>query len=235
VHLGTGNYHPGTAKVYTDIGLMTAHAGITEDVHSMFQQMSGMGKAVKLNHLLASPFTLHAGILKKINREAKLAREGKPGHIIAKMNAINEPEVIKSLYAASQAGVKIELIIRGACCLRPGVKGLSENITVRALVGRFLEHSRIYWFGNNGKSEIYCSSADWMERNLLRRVETCFPILDHELAQRVFREELQYYLKDNCQSWQLDADGQYNKINASEGETAFSAQDHLLSLLCRKR
>lgn len=235
VHLGTGNYHPGTAKVYTDIGLMTAHSGITEDVHSMFQQMSGMGKAVKLNHLLASPFTLHAGILKKINREAKLAREGKPGHIIAKMNAINEPEVIKSLYAASQAGVKIELIIRGACCLRPGVKGLSENITVRALVGRFLEHSRIYWFGNNGKAEIYCSSADWMERNLLRRVETCFPILDPELAHRVFREELQYYLKDNCQSWQLDADGQYNKIHSSEDEPAFSAQDHLLSLLCRKR
>ncbi|HWR95388.1 MAG TPA: polyphosphate kinase 1 [Arenimonas sp.] len=234
-HLGTGNYHAGTAKVYTDIGLMTSHTGITHDVHSIFQQLSGLSKAIKLEHLLISPFTLHAGLLKKINREAKLAREGKPAHIIAKMNAINEPEVIKSLYAASQAGVKIDLIVRGACCLRPGVAGLSENITVRALVGRFLEHSRVYWFGNNGKSEIFCSSADWLERNLLRRVETCFPILDPELAERVFKEELEYYLRDNSQSWRLGPDGQYTKILPAEGEPTFSAQAHLLNRLCRKR
>jgi len=235
VHLGTGNYHAGTAKVYTDIGLMTAHSGITEDVHSIFQQLSGMGTAIKLKHLLTSPFTLHAGLLKKIKREAALAREGKPAHIVAKINAINEPEVIKALYAASQAGVKIELIVRGACCLRPGVAGMSENITVRALVGRFLEHSRVYWFGNNGKSEIYCSSADWLERNLLRRVETCFPVLEPELAQRVFIEELQYCLKDNVQSWQLGADGKYTKNAPQEGHAPFSAQAHLLSTLCRKR
>ena len=234
-HLGTGNYHPGTAKVYTDIGLMTAHGAITHDVHSIFQQLSGMGKAIKLNHLLTSPFTLHTGLLKKINREAKFAREGKPAHIIVKINAINEPDVIKALYSASQAGVKVELIVRGACCLRPGIAGLSENISVRALVGRFLEHSRIYWFGNNGKPEIYCSSADWLERNLLRRVETCFPILEPELAERVFVEELQYCLQDNVQSWQLGADGNYTKNVPQDGQAPFSAQAQLLNTLCRKR
>ena len=234
-HLGTGNYHAGTAKVYTDIGLLTCHPGITQDVHSIFQQLSGLGKTIKLKHLLTSPFTLHAGLLKKIQREAKLAREGKKAHIIAKMNAINEPDVIKALYAASQDGVRIELIVRGACCLRPGVPGLSENITVRALVGRFLEHSRVYWFGNNGKSEIYCSSADWLERNLLRRVETCFPVLEPELAARVFKEELEYYLRDNAQAWRLLADGSYEKIAPADGEAPFSAQAHLLAKLCRKR
>ncbi len=234
-HLGTGNYHAGTAKVYTDIGLLTCHPGITQDVHSIFQQLSGLGKTIKLKHLLTSPFTLHAGLLKKIQREAKLAREGKKAHIIAKMNAINEPDVIKALYAASQDGVRIELIVRGACCLRPGVPGLSENITVRALVGRFLEHSRVYWFGNNGKSEIYCSSADWLERNLLRRVETCFPVLEPELAARVFKEELEYYLRDNAQAWRLLSDGSYEKIAPADGEAPFSAQAHLLAKLCRKR
>ncbi|MBP6309072.1 MAG: polyphosphate kinase 1 [Arenimonas sp.] len=234
-HLGTGNYHAGTAKVYTDIGLLTCHEGITEDVHSMFQQLSGLSKNIKLNYLLASPFTLHKSLLKKINREASFARAGKPARIIAKMNAINEPGVIKALYEASQAGVKIELIIRGACCLKPGVIGLSENITVRTLVGRFLEHSRVYWFNNNGKSEIYCSSADWLERNLLRRVETCFPILDKEYAARIFHEELDCYLRDNIQSWQLNSDGSYQKIIPSENETEFCAQDYLLHTLCRKR
>ncbi len=234
-HLGTGNYHAGTAKVYTDIGLLTCHPGITQDVHSIFQQLSGLSKPIALKHLLTSPFTLHASLLKKIKREEKLARDGKKGHIIAKMNAINEPEVIKALYAASQAGVKIELIVRGACCLRPGVPGLSDNITVRALVGRFLEHSRVYWFGNNGKPEIYCSSADWLERNLLRRVETCFPVLDPEHARRVFTEELEYYLRDNCQSWMLNADGSYRKIVPQDSEAVFCAQARLLSELCRKR
>lgn len=234
VHLGTGNYHAGTAKVYTDIGLLTSHPGITQDVNSIFQQLSGLSKTIKLKHLLISPFTLHGSIIQKIQREVKLVKSGKPGHIIAKMNAINEPGVIKELYKASQAGVKIDLIVRGACCIKPGVKGLSENITVRALVGRFLEHSRVYWFGNNGKSEIYCSSADWLERNLLRRVETCFPILDKELAQRVFHEELECYLKDNSQAWQLDSEGNYHKLQVEADQTTFSAQQFLLSTLCRK-
>jgi polyphosphate kinase len=235
VHLGTGNYHTGTAKVYTDIGLLTCHEGITEDVHSIFQQLSGLSKNIKLNHILASPFSLHQSLIKKIRREATLARKGKPARIVAKMNAINESEVIKALYEASQSGVQIELIVRGACCLRPGVTGLSENISVRTLVGRFLEHSRVYWFGNNGNSEIYCSSADWLERNLLRRVETCFPILDKHLAAQVFHEELECYLKDNSQAWLLASDGSYQKIQLEENQTAFSAQQYLLSSLCRKR
>ena len=231
-HLGTGNYHAGTAKAYTDIGLMTANPEITADVHGLFQQLSGLAPAMKLKRLMASPFTLHKGLLGKIEREAKHARAGKAGHIIAKMNAINEAGVIRALYDASQAGVKIELIVRGACCLRPGVPGLSDNITVRSLVGRFLEHSRVYWFRNNGTSEIFCSSADWMERNLLRRVETCFPILDPQLSERVFREELANYLDDNQQAWRLDPEGRYERIVPGDGEMPYSAQGALLTKLC---
>lgn len=231
VHMGTGNYHSGTARAYTDIGLMTCNPDIAADVHGMFQQLSGLAPAIKLKRLLASPFTLHKSILKKIEREIKLAREGRPGHIIAKMNAINEATVIKALYEASQAGVKVELIVRGACCLRPGVPGVSENITVRSVVGRFLEHSRVYWFGNDGDPEIFCSSADWMERNLLRRVETCFPILDPKLAKRVFDEELANYLADNTQAWQLDASGTYTRILPKGNAAPFSAQRALLEKL----
>lgn len=232
VHLGTGNYHAGTARTYTDIGLMTAHPEITADVHYVFQQLSGLAPTIKLKQLWQSPFTLHKGMLKKIDREARLARAGRPGHIIAKMNAVNEPGVIQALYAASQAGVKIELIVRGACGLRPGVPGVSDNITVRSVVGRFLEHSRVYWFGNDGEPEIYCSSADWMERNLLRRVETCFPILDPKLAARVYEEELAFYLADNTQAWQLREDGSYRRIEPVDGEMPFSAQGALLAKLC---
>jgi polyphosphate kinase len=232
VHLGTGNYHAGTARAYTDIGLMTANPEITLDVHGLFQQLSGLAPAMKLKRLMASPFTLHKGLLHKIQREAKHARAGKRGHIIAKMNAINEAEVIRALYDASQAGVKIELIVRGACCLRPGVPGMSENITVRSLVGRFLEHSRVYWFHNNDAPEIFCSSADWMERNLLRRVETCFPILDPVLAERVLKEELANYLTDNQQAWRLHADGHYERIVPADDEMPYSAQDALLTKLC---
>ncbi|MBC7657186.1 MAG: polyphosphate kinase 1 [Frankiaceae bacterium] len=232
VHLGTGNYHAGTARAYTDIGLMTSHPEICADVHGLFQQLSGLAPAMKLKRLMASPFTLHAGLLSRIEREARYARAGKRGHIIAKMNALNESGVIRALYEASQAGVKVELIVRGACCLRPGVPGLSENITVRSVVGRFLEHSRVYWFGNNDKPEIFCSSADWMERNLLRRVETCFPILAPDLAARVFDEELANYLLDNQQAWQLHADGSYSRQLPAPDEVPFSAQGALLAKLC---
>jgi polyphosphate kinase len=233
VHLGTGNYHAGTAKAYTDIGLMTANPEIAQDVHGLFQQLSGLAPVIKLKRLMASPFTLHPGLLMRIEREAKLARAGKAGHIIAKMNALNEAGVIQALYTASQAGVRIELIVRGACCLRPGVPGMSENITVRSIVGRFLEHSRVYWFGNGGKSEILCSSADWMERNLMRRVETCFPILDPVLAQRVFDEELANYLRDNQQAWLLHAGGGYTRVLPAPGEAPYSAQGALLEKLTR--
>ena len=233
VHMGTGNYHAGTARAYTDIGLMTSHAGIATDVHSLFHQLSGLSPAVKFTHLLAAPFTLHQGLLDRILRETALALEGKPGRIIAKMNALNEAGVIKALYAASNAGVQVDLIVRGACCLRPGVPGLSENIRVRSIIGRFLEHSRVYWFGNDGAPEVFASSADWMERNLLRRVETCFPILDPELLQRVYDEHLDNYLRDNQQAWQLDSEGRYERVVPEAGSPPHSAQGALLARLCK--
>ncbi|MGS1079781.1 polyphosphate kinase 1 [Pseudoxanthomonas beigongshangi] len=229
VHLGTGNYHSGTARAYTDLGLITADPDIGSDVHLLFQQLSGLAPSTKLKRLLQSPFTLHAGLIRKIEREAKLAKAGKPARIIAKINALNEPRLIRALYAASQAGVRIDLIVRGACALRPGVPGVSDNIHVRSIVGRFLEHSRIYWFGNDGNPELYCASADWLERNLLNRVETCFPVLDADLAKRVFREGLQNYLDDNQNAWVLDVDGTYRKVAPADGEAPHSAQATLLA------
>ena len=228
VHLGTGNYHSGTARAYTDLSLITADADIGNDVHLLFQQLSGLAPKMKLKCLLQSPFTLHTGLLKRIERETKLAREGKPARIIAKMNALNEAQVIRALYAASQAGVQIDLIVRGACTLRPGVEGVSDNIRVRSIVGRFLEHSRVYWFGNNGAPELYCASADWLERNLLRRVETCFPILDTDLSKRIYREVLQNYLDDNLNAWELQADGRYSKCVPGPDQPPHSAQQALL-------
>ncbi len=231
VHLGTGNYHSGTARAYTDLSLITADPDIGNDVHQLFQQLSGLASKMKLECLLQSPFTLHAGLLQRIERETRLALDGKPGRIIAKMNALNEPQVIRALYAASQAGVQIDLIVRGACTLRPGVEGVSDNIRVRSIVGRFLEHSRVYWFGNNGAPELYCASADWLERNLLRRVETCFPILDSDLARRIYREVLQNYLDDNLNAWELQADGRYRKCVPQPGQPPHSAQHALLEAL----
>ena len=232
VHLGTGNYHHGTARVYTDIGLFTADPDIGNDVHLIFQQLSGLCTEVKLKRLLQSPFTLHKGLLRMIEREAEHARAGRPGMIQAKMNALNEATVIRALYEASCAGVQVDLLVRGACCLRPGVPGVSENIRVRSVVGRFLEHSRVYWFGNNGEPELYCSSADWMERNLLRRIETCFPILDRDLAARVYEEEIGNYLADNTQAWELQADGSYRRVTPAEDGMPHSAQRSLLARLC---
>ena len=224
VHLGTGNYHSGTARAYTDFSLMTANPDIGNDVHLIFQQLSGLAAPLTLKHLLQSPFTLHSGVLERIEREAAHARSGKPARIIAKMNALNEPQVIRALYEASRAGVEIDLVVRGACTLKPGIVGVSDNIRVRSIVGRFLEHHRVWWFGNDGAPELYCSSADWLERNLLRRVETAFPILDADCAQRVRREGLLNYLTDNQNAWELAADGGYRKIAAAEGEAPFSAQ-----------
>ncbi|GHH50221.1 polyphosphate kinase 1 [[Pseudomonas] boreopolis] len=231
VHLGTGNYHSGTARAYTDLSLITADADIGNDVHLLFQQLSGLAPRIRLKRLLQSPFTLHPGVLQRIERETRLARAGRPGRIIAKMNALNEPQVVRALYEASQAGVQIDLIVRGACTLRPGVPGVSENIRVRSIVGRFLEHSRVYWFGNDGDPELFCASADWLERNLLRRVETCFPILDPDLAKRVYREALQNYLDDNLNAWELDTSGVYHKRMPAPGEQPHSAQLALLARL----
>lgn len=231
VHLSTGNYHQLTSQTYTDFGLMTANSEIGMDIHKLFQQISGLGPVIKLTHILQSPFTLHKELMNKIEREITHAESGKPAKIIAKMNALNEGSVAKLLYKASIAGVSIDLIVRGACALRPGIPGVSDNIRVRSIVGRFLEHSRVYWFANDGNPEIYCSSADWMERNLLRRIETCFPILDPALAERVYSEALENYLADNLQAWMLNSDGIYHRL-ISGAQMPHSAQHTLLSKLC---
>jgi len=208
VHLGTGNYHAGNARVYTDYSFLTADNSIGEDVHKVFQQLTGMGKALRIKKLFHAPFTLHKKLLELIERERLHAEEGKPAYIRVKANGLTETKVIRALYKASQSGVQIDLIIRGMCCLRPGIPGVSENIRVRSIVGRFLEHTRVYSFCNDGKDEFYAASADWMERNLLNRVETCFPIEGNKLRSRM-KEEFEFYLADNSQAWNLDSDGHY--------------------------
>ncbi|MFC3815955.1 polyphosphate kinase 1 [Lysobacter sp. GCM10012299] len=232
VHMGTGNYHSGTARGYTDFGLITADPDIGADVHMIFQQLSGLAPTIKLKRLLQSPFTLHAGVLKRIDRETRHAKAGKPARIIAKMNALNEPQVVRALYLASQAGVQIDLIVRGACTVRPGMPGISENIRVRSIVGRFLEHHRVYWFANDGAPDLFCSSADWLERNLLRRIEAGFPVLSPELAKRVYVEALENYLNDNVNAWELQTDGEYVRVTPAEGVPAHSAQSWLMSKIC---
>jgi len=230
IHLGTGNYHTGTVRAYTDLGLLTANREIGEDVHRVFLQLTGLGKATKLAKLFQSPFTLRKTLFRMIRAEATAAKAGRPARIVAKMNSLSEPGIIDELYAASQAGVKVELIVRGICCLRPGVKGLSENIHVRSIVGRFLEHTRVFWFHAAGRDTVLCASADWMSRNLLRRVETCFPIEDPRLRQKVIDEALEPYLRDNCQAWVLGSDGAYSRVKRGK-EPRVSAQDWLLDRL----
>ncbi|WP_035568553.1 polyphosphate kinase 1 [Litchfieldella anticariensis] len=225
-HLGTGNYHSKTARLYTDYSLLTANEKLCEDVHKVFQQLSGMGKARHIETLLHAPFTLHERLVEMIEREAMYAEKGKRAHVIIKCNSLTEPRLIRALYRASKAGVECDLIIRGMCCLRPGVPGISENIRVRSIVGRFLEHTRVFYFHNDGKPEVWASSADFMERNMFHRVETCFPLLDKKLAARV-RKDLETYLVDNCQSWLLQPDGSYIQQHPGDG-APISAQETLL-------
>ena len=206
VHLGTGNYHHATTRVYTDYGYMSSSRRLGEDVHQLFMQLTSLTESKDMSRMLAAPFNLYSSLLEKITREADNARAGKPARIIAKINSLNEQGVIDALYEASQAGVKIDLIVRGICSLRPGVPGLSDNIHVRSIVGRFLEHSRVYYFLNDGNEEFYCASADWMERNLLRRNESCFPIMDEALREQI-KEDLELYLADNSYAWRLHGDG----------------------------
>ena len=210
-HLGTGNYHPRTARLYEDFGMFTADADICADVHEVFRRLTGTGQAGPLRCLLQAPFTLANHILRAIAREAHIARAGRKATIAAKVNALLEPHVIEALYAASQAGVKIDLIVRGVCALRPGVPGLSDNIRVRSIVGRFLEHSRIYHFHADGANEVWLSSADWMGRNLYRRVEVAFPVRDRRLKARVLSEGIAGHLRDNAMAWTMDADGHYTR------------------------
>jgi polyphosphate kinase len=227
VHLGTGNYHPKTTRAYTDYGLLTADEEIGEDVHELFLQLTSLMKMPRLKRLYHSPFTLSDRLHELISREVDHVAAGATGHIIVKVNALVEPEIIRSLYRASMAGVHIDLIVRGICCLRPGLAGLSENIRVHSVIGRFLEHTRAYYFHNGGEEEVWCASADWMDRNLFRRVELMFPILDAELRQRVIAD-LDVYLGDTLQSWRLEPDGLYHRIADSAEPPGNSAQLEML-------
>ncbi len=222
-HLGTGNYNPLTARFYTDISLLTADPAITHAVHNVFNYLTAHAEAQDFRPLLVAPLTLSEGVLALINRESAHARAGRPSRIIAKMNSLLDHAVIDALYAASQAGVSIDLIIRGICALRPGVAGMSENIRVHSVVGRFLEHSRIVLFGNGGDEEIYCGSADWMPRNLHERCEASFPINDPAQKARLRDEILASYLADNVKSRWLDGEGNYHR--AAKTGTHFNAQD----------
>ena len=226
-HLGTGNYHSRTARLYTDYGLLTANAAIGEDVHRVFMQLTSLGKVSELTHLLESPFSLHQGMLDRIAREQAHAEAGRPARLVAKVNSLVEPRVIRALYSASRAGVRIELIVRGMCSLRPGLPGVSDNIQVRSIVGRFLEHTRVFLFENNGEPEVFCASADWMERNFFRRVETGFPLLEKSLRDRVIHD-LETYLQDNTQAWVLGTDGEYTRLQPEGDQTPLSAQQTLL-------
>jgi polyphosphate kinase len=225
-HLGTGNYHSKTARLYTDYGLLTADEAIGEDIHEIFLQLTGLTRVPRLRKLLHAPFSLHRALVAKIEREADHARAGKPARIVAKLNALTEVTIIQALYRASAAGVRIDLIVRGVCCLRPGIPDVSEHIQVRSIIGRFLEHSRVYWFENGGEREIYCGSADWMDRNLFRRVEIAFPIEAADLQARIARE-IDLYLADDTQAWRLNADGHYERV---VGESRTSAQSGLLAI-----
>ncbi|WP_043307977.1 polyphosphate kinase 1 [Pseudomonas sp. ML96] len=229
-HLGTGNYHAGNARLYTDYSLLTADDALCEDLHKLFNQLIGMGKTLRMKKLLHAPFTLKKTLLDMIAREAQYASEGKPAHIMAKVNSLTDPKIIRALYKASQMGVRIDLVVRGMCCLRPGVPGVSHNIHVRSIVGRFLEHSRIYYFGNDGDEQLFLSSADWMERNLDKRVETCFPVEGKKLITRV-KKELESYLSDNTQAWVLQADGRYQRVSPSGNANPRNAQAALLDKL----
>ena len=230
VHLGTGNYHPKTAQFYTDYGLFSCDKELGEDVRRVFAQLTSLGKVTRLNKLLQVPFTLHSGLIEKIEREIHNARNGKPAKIIIKVNAVVEELAIQSLYRASQAGVEIKLIVRGICCLRPGIPGVSENIEVRSIIGRFLEHARVYAFANGGNWEVFASSADLMNRNMFRRVEICFPIENKKLHNRIL-QDLDVYLKDNSQAWILNPDGSYHQATKTKNEQSIQAQSVLLQEL----
>jgi polyphosphate kinase len=225
-HLGTGNYHPRTARLYTDYGLLTCDEEIGNDVHEIFLQLTSLTRITKLHRLLQSPFNLHESVRAMIEREASHARAGRAARIIVKLNALVDPQSIDALYGAARAGVRIELIVRGVCALRPGVPGFSENISVRSVVGRFLEHSRVYWFENGGAPELYLASADWMERNFFRRVEIAFPIQSPQLRARILKD-LELYLRDDTQAWQMRSDGGYLRLRP-DGAVPVDAQAQLL-------
>jgi polyphosphate kinase len=233
-HLGTGNYNSVTARFYTDVSLLTARPEITAAVQKVFRYLTARADAEDYSPLLMAPITLAPGILSLIARETANARAGKPAAIVAKMNALLDRPTISALYEASQAGVEIDLIIRGMCALRPGVPGLSERIRVRSIVGRFLEHSRIFSFANAGQPEVFCGSADWMSRNLFERCEVVFPVVDPALSERLRTDILGTYLRDNTKARMLQPDGRYTR-NPHEGVAPFLAQERLMEISMAER
>jgi polyphosphate kinase len=230
VHLGTGNYNPTTARFYTDIGLLTCKPEFGEDATNLFNLLTGVCQFQGMKKLIAAPFDLHTRLLQLIEREIGHAQKGLPAKIVARMNSLVEPTLIEALYRASQAGVTIELIVRGICCLRPGVKGVSESITVRSIVDRFLEHSRIYFFENACQPEVFAGSADWMPRNLFRRIEVVFPVEDGNLRERIIREILGVTLTDNVKARFLRADGTYRRAELHNGEKKHRSQTEFMGL-----
>ena len=228
VHLGTGNYNPITARIYTDLSLFTARPDLAADVSDLFNHLTGYSRQRRYRKLLVAPVNMRERLVQMIAREAEWARRGKPARLIFKTNTLSDIPIIKALYAAAQAGVQIDCIVRGACCLRPGVPGVSENIRVVSLVGRFLEHSRLYYFGNGGRYQIYCGSADLMRRNLDRRVEVLFPVEDLTLKKHLRDDILEPYLKDTVNAHLLQSDGTYLRLHPAEGEAPFSVQDWFL-------
>jgi polyphosphate kinase len=229
VQLGTGNYNPTTARLYTDFSMFTAKPDICEDVSSLFNLLTGYSAPPKWNKLIVAPLGLHEAVLGLISREADHARAGRPARIVAKMNALVDPDVIETLYRASQAGVHITLLVRGICCLRPGVPRVSETIEVRALVDRFLEHGRVFHFANGGQDEIYISSADWMPRNFHRRVEAMVPVEDPQLKARL-REILAVQLDDNVKAWRLRSDGKYERMHPAPGDPIVRSQARFIDM-----
>ena len=228
LHIGTGNYNPKTAGIYTDVGILTCNRELGADASDLFNLLTGYAHQETYLRFLVAPYTLRRGLEELVERETEKCGSKKPGRIIAKMNALVDPALIKLLYAASKKGVQIDLIVRGMCCLKPGVPGLSENIRVRSVIGRFLEHSRVFYFQNGGEEEIYIGSADWMTRNLDRRIEVVSPVLDDSLRALLKEEVLDMTLRDNCQSWELQPDGRYLRNSPAKGEERYSVQERLL-------
>ena len=224
VHLSTGNYNPTTAKLYTDLGYFTCRKEFGEDATNLFTLLTGIGQFQEMRKFLVAPFELHERVLALIERETENAKKKQPARILVKMNSLVDPQVIEALYRASQAGVNIDLIIRGICCLRPGVKGISTNITVRSIVDRFLEHSRIAYFENGGEPQVFVMSADWMPRNFFRRLEITFPIEEPSLRKRICNEIFPTLLNDNTKAWSLHSDGSYTRIAPAKGEKASRSQ-----------
>jgi polyphosphate kinase len=230
VHLGTGNYNPTTAKVYTDLGFFTSRPDFGEDATNLFNLLTGIGQFQEMRKFYVAPFELQDRMIGRIEREIQHAKQKRPARIILKLNSLVEPQTIEALYRASQAGVRIDLIVRGICCLRPGVEGLSANISVRSIVDRFLEHSRIAYFENDGQPDIYIMSADWMRRNFSRRLEIAFPIEDASLRKRISNEILPVMLTDNSSAWVLDANGSYHRIQPGPNEKARRSQSEFIGM-----